>query len=734
MNGKSKLQTATEQLEKLTGSIERVTYHNPENGFCVLRIKCKGQRDLTTVVGSSITVTAGEYMECLGSWFNDKTHGLQFKAQQLKVVEPTTLEGIEKYLGSGLVKGIGPGFAKRLVKAFGRDVFEIIEANPDKLTELDGIGAKRKERITKAWSEQKKIREIVVFLHSHGVGTARAVRIYKTYGDNAIPKVKENPYRLAMDIRGIGFKTADALAVRLGIPKDSVIRARAGVRHVLQEYSGQGHCAALVDDLIQASIEILEIAQPIIEEAIEKEIASGELVQEDFDGKPGLFLSGFYKAELSVTKKLKSLQQGPVAWGDIDIDKAVPWVEEKNKISLSESQRKAIELAVSSKVVIITGGPGVGKTTVVNSILKIIRAKTSKILLCAPTGRAAKRLSESTNMEAKTLHRLLAYDPQSHGFKHNEEMPLEADLLVIDEMSMVDILMMNNLLKAVPQDCAVIFVGDVDQLPSVGPGSVLADCINSEAIPTVKLTEIFRQAASSQIIVNAHRINKGYMPKLDYDSEEMTDFYFVKGDTPEIIQAKLLKVISERIPKRFNLDPMRQVQVLTPMNRGSLGARSLNIEIKNCLNQSKGQEVTRYGTSFSTGDKVIQMVNNYDKDVFNGDIGFITQMDMEESQLLIDFDGREVEYEFDELDEVALAYAISIHKSQGSEYPAIVIPLATQHFTLLERNLVYTGVTRGKGLVVVVGQAKALGMAVKNKGSSQRLTKLESRLHDAEVV
>ncbi|MDD2366737.1 MAG: ATP-dependent RecD-like DNA helicase [Desulfuromonadaceae bacterium] len=728
MNGKAT--TSDVPVERLSGSVERVTFHSEESGFCVIRIKVKGKRELVTVIGSAATITPGEFVECVGTWHNDKTHGLQFKTTHLKTVPPSTLEGIEKYLGSGMVKGIGPHFAKVLVKAFGVDVFTVIEETPERMLSLPGIGKKRTDKVTAAWAEQKAIREIMVFLQSHGVGTGRAVRIYKTYGDEAIIKVSENPYRLALDIHGIGFKTADVIAGRLGIAPDSLIRAQAGVRHVLQELSGDGHCAAPHDTLIKESVKLLEIDEAILEEAIREEVTQENLVPEEIDGVPCLFLTPLHRAEQGVANSVRRILIGAPPWGKIDAEKALPWVEEKTGLSLSQSQQDAVCLALTSKTLVITGGPGTGKTTLVNSILKILAAKQLDILLAAPTGRAAKRMTETTGREAKTIHRLLEFDPQSFGFKRGRDNPLEADLIVIDESSMVDLVLMNKLLAAVPDSAALMIVGDVDQLPSVGPGAVLADIIASGSVPTVRLTEIFRQAATSKIIVNAHRINKGELP-LRNETEELSDFYFIPAETPEEIHAKLLQVVTERIPKRFGLHPVKDVQVLTPMNRGGLGAHALNAELQKVLNGNSEPKITRFGTTYSPGDKIIQTVNNYDKEVFNGDIGQILEIDTEESSLKADYDGRIVEYEFGELDEVSLAYATSIHKSQGSEYPAVVIPLAMQHYMLLERNLIYTAVTRGKKLVTIIGQPKALGMAVKNKNATKRLTNLTARLRSA---
>jgi exodeoxyribonuclease V alpha subunit len=567
----------TSPRERLSGAIERVTFHSPESGFCVLRVKVRGERDLITVIGSAASIAPGEFLEAEGVWINDRQHGLQFKSLELRVIPPRTLDGIEKYLGSGMVKGIGPHFAKKLVKAFGEAVFDIIEQHPDRLRELDGIGPKRQQRVTRAWAEQKVIREIMVFLQSHGVGTTRAVRIYKTYGDVAVEKVRENPYRLALDIHGIGFKTADTIAERLGIPRDSLIRAQAGVRHVLQGIAGDGHCAAWQDALAETAVALLEIPPPIIAEAIAAELAEENLIAEPIEDRPALFLAPLQRAEVGIARGLQRLRQGPPLWGAIDTDKALPWVETQTGLALSDSQRAAIAAAVASKVAVITGGPGVGKTTVVNSLLRILRAKGVQVLLCAPTGRAAKRLSESTGQEAKTIHRLLEFDPQTMGFKRNAEQPLELDLLV------VDVALMNQLLRAVPSQAAVLLVGDVDQLPSVGPGAVLADVIGSGAVPTVRLTEIFRQAAASRIVVNAHRINAGQWPE-DPDAERPdSDFYLIRCDTPEAIHERLIRVVTERIPQRFGLDPVRDVQILTPMNRGGLGARALNVALQAVL-------------------------------------------------------------------------------------------------------------------------------------------------------
>jgi exodeoxyribonuclease V alpha subunit len=722
----------SEPRERLSGAIERVTFHSEESGFCVLRVKVKGQRDLVTVVGSAASVTPGEYIEALGQWVNDREHGLQFKADFLKVVPPTTLKGIEKYLGSGMVKGIGPHFAKKLVQAFGEAVFDVIEEAPERLLELEGIGPKRKQRVVEAWAEQKAIREIMVFLQSHGVGTSRAVRIYRTYGDEAIAKVSENPYRLALDIWGIGFKTADTIAQKLGIPPDSLLRAQAGVRHALQVWSEQGHCAAPREKLISMAAELLEIPEATIEQAIAAELEAENLTGEPTGAGELIYLTPMHRAETGCANHIRRLLEGVPPWGHLDAAKAIPWVEGKTGLTLSESQRLAVAAVLGSKAAIITGGPGVGKTTLVNSLLRILRAKHVNVLLCAPTGRAAKRMTETTGLEAKTVHRLLEFDPKEYRFQRNEEHPLDTDLLVIDEASMMDVVLMNQLLKAVPSRAGLLIVGDVDQLPSVGPGAALADLIDSGAVPTVRLTEIFRQAQESRIIVNAHRINRGELPLAHRSEEGVSDFYLIEAETPEDIAGKLIQAVTERIPRRFSFHPIDDIQVLTPMNRGGLGVRALNAELQQRLNGQSEPKVTKFGTVFAPGDKVIQMVNNYDKEVFNGDIGRITRINLETSDLTIDFDGRTVEYDLSELDEISLAYAASIHKSQGSEYPAVVIPLAMQHYMLLERNLLYTGVTRGKELVVVIAESKALRMAVRNRKAGKRLTCLAERLADAD--
>ena len=713
--------------EVLAGLVERVTFHNPENGFCVLRVKARGQRDLITVIGHAAMIAAGEFVQASGSWVNDHTHGRQFRAAFLKASPPTTLEGIERYLGSGLIRGIGPVYARRLVRAFGDGVFDLIEQQPERLRDVTGIGARRAAQIVTGWAEQKVVREIMLFLHAHGVGTARAVRIYKTYGNDAVQVMSENPYRLARDIRGIGFRTADQIAARLGIEKTALIRLRAGVSHALAEAMNEGHCGLPIEELTTLTAKLLEVPADLLEAPLALELEAGAVVADLLDGRRCVFLAGLYRAEQVIAERLRLLTAGKLSWPAIDAARAIPWVEERTGLVLADSQREAVRLALRSKALVITGGPGVGKTTLLNSILRILQAKQVQVALCAPTGRAAKRLSESTGLEAKTIHRLLETDPRSGDFRRTEDNPLACDLLVIDEASMVDVPLMRSLMRAVPDDAAVLIVGDVDQLPSVGPGQVLADIIGSGLVPVVRLTEVFRQAAGSRVISNAHRINQGQMPDLTR-TEGPTDFYFLDADEPADAVAKLITVVRERIPKAFGLEPIRDVQVLCPMNRGGLGARALNVELQRALNPPGEQVVERFGSTYGPGDKVMQTENDYDREVYNGDLGIVRRVDTEESELIVDFEGREVSYGFGELDELVLAYATTIHKSQGSEYPAVVIPVTTQHYTMLARNLLYTGVTRGKRLVVLIGQRKALAIAVRNQGGRRRWSKLREWL------
>jgi exodeoxyribonuclease V alpha subunit len=720
--------TPEKPIEMLAGPVERVTFHNADNGFCVLQVKVQGREELVPVIGHCASVNPGEYIEAHGHWWNDREHGLQFKAKILRTIHPTTLEGIEKYLGSGLIKGIGPHFAAKLVKTFAEQVFDVIEQEPNRLLSVEGIGKGRLSKIVKGWKEQRVVREIMVFLQSHGVGTMRAVRIYKTYGEQAIEIVRENPYRLARDIRGIGFKTADQLAQRLGIDAHSPLRAQAGVNHVLLELSGEGHCAFPVESLVAEAVKLLVIPDTIIRDAIAQEIRNDELIQEEADGERWLYLKALYQSEVGLAKTLRQLSAGSHPLPEIDMEKAIAWVEQRTSLILAPSQREAITLAMKSKTLVITGGPGVGKTTLVKSILSILMAKKLECLLCAPTGRAAKRLFESTGLEAKTIHRLLTFQPENAQFKYNRDNRLKCDVLIVDECSMVDLPLMYKLLQSVPDNAAVILVGDVDQLPSVGPGQVLLDCIQAGTLPVVRLTEIFRQAAQSQIVTNAHRINQGHMIEATPSEAELSDFYLIEANDPEAIVERLLRLVRERIPRRFGFRSVEDIQVLTPMNRSGLGARALNVELQKALNPNWGMGIERYGSRFAPGDKVMQTENDYDKDVFNGDIGIIQNVDTVEQEVTVDFDGKPVTYGFDELDELSLAYACTIHKSQGSEYPVVIVVLHSQHYPMLRKNLIYTGITRGKRLVILLGSRKALWIALKHAGENQRFSRLRRRL------
>jgi exodeoxyribonuclease V alpha subunit len=730
VNRRLKPQAESSTQEVLAGLVERVTFHNAENGFCVIRIKARGHRELVTAVGHAATIAAGEWVTASGEWVNDRTHGQQFKSRFMRTSAPTTTEGIEKYLGSGMIRGIGPVYARKMVKAFGEKVFDVIEAEPDRLREVTGIGPMRAKKITGAWAEQKIVREIMVFLHSHGVGTARAVRIFKTYGADAVQVMTENPYRLARDIRGIGFKTADAIAMKLGIEKTAMIRVRAGISYALTEAMDEGHCGLPAEELTPLAVELLEVPAELVQTALDLELAEGTVVADTVGETPCIFLAGLYRAEQVIAEQIRSLARGTLPWPYIDPEKALPWIEQKTGLSLAESQIAAIRLALLSKVLIITGGPGVGKTTIVNSVLRILAAKGVRLSLCAPTGRAAKRMTEATGFEAKTIHRLLEVDPKGGGFKRDSDNPLDCDLLVVDETSMVDVMLMQALMRAVPDHVAFLIVGDIDQLPSVGPGQILADVIASGAVQVVRLTEVFRQAAHSRIITSAHQINRGFIPDLSRPEGD-SDFYFVPADDPETAVTRIIELVKTRIPQRFGLDPVRDIQVLCPMNRGGVGARSLNIELQAALNPAGERKVERFGWTFAPGDKIMQIENDYDKDVYNGDIGYIDDVDPDAGELTASFDGRPITYGFSELDTLVPAYAATIHKSQGSEYPAVVIPVLTQHYAMLQRNLLYTGVTRGKRLVVLVGQKKAVAIAVRNVSGRRRWSKLNEWLATA---
>ncbi len=725
-------------LTELQGLIERITYTNEENGYTVARLKVAGRPDLVTVIGNLLSPMPGEVIRMQGEWSNHPKFGEQFKIVTYKSMAPATVHGIEKYLGSGLIKGIGPVMAKRIVKRFGKDTLDIIETEVERLTEVDGIGAGRIGMIRKAWADQKEIREVMLFLQGNGVNSGYATKIFKQYGNDSIRVVRDNPYRLATDIFGIGFITADKIAENLGFAKDSELRAEAGILYVLHQLADEGHVYYPYEPLVGRCREILQVDREVIIKAfgtiaVEKRIVIEDLNESDEEvreNNKAVYLAKYYYSETSIANRMKNLVRTPKSIRSIDADRAVEWVQEKLSISLARKQIEAIKSAALSKVMVITGGPGTGKTTIINSIIRIYKAVGVKIMLAAPTGRAARRMSEATDREAKTIHRLLEYSPKKAAFQKDDREPLDCDLLIVDEASMIDTMLMHHLLKAVPPAATFILVGDVNQLPSVGAGNVLNDIIASGAVPVVELNEIFRQARESSIVVNAHLINSGSVPSFKRSSEggRLDDFYFIEKEEPEDVLKLIIQMVKERIPKRFGLDPVDEIQVLTPMHKGTVGAGNLNAQLQNALRPTQEGGVSRGGRHFRTGDKVMQIKNNYDKDVFNGDIGRVVRIDYESQEATLSFDGREVAYDFADLDEIVLAYAVSVHKSQGSEYPAVVIPVLTQHYVLLQRNLIYTAITRGKKLVVLIGTKRALTIAVKNDKTQKRYTRLRARL------
>ena len=723
----------TDMLADLQGQIERITYTNDENGFTIAKLKVYGQRDLVTIVGNLMAPMPGEIIKMRGEWSNHPKYGEQFKIVHYKTTVPASVYGIEKYLGSGLIKGIGPVMAKRIVKRFGKKTLDVIEEDIERLAEVDGIGEKRIGMIKKAWDDQKEIREVMLFLQTHGVSSGYATKIFKQYGDRSIQVVKENPYRLATDIFGIGFITADNIAEKLGFDKNSELRAEAGILYVLNQLSDDGHVYYPYDPLIEKCQEILQVNSEIIIQALGVIDLDNRIVIEDLKGlemfggnHKAVYLAKFHVSESSIANRLKILINAPKSIRNIKTNKAIEWVQKQLSIILAEKQIEAVKCATENKVMVITGGPGTGKTTIITAILKIFSKLKVRIMLAAPTGRAAKRMSETTGHEAKTIHRMLEYSIKKGGFQKNEEYPLNCDLLIVDEASMIDTILMHHLLKAIPPKATFILVGDVNQLPSVGAGNVLRDIIASGAVPVVELNEIFRQAKESLIIVNAHKINKGILPSLK-PSGPKDDFYFIEQEEPEEVLRIILELVKERVPHRFGLDPVDDIQVLTPMHRGTVGAGNLNAELQKALNPGE-DGVIRGNRNFRINDKVMQVKNNYDKEVFNGDIGRITRIDPENQEVTISFDGRDVPYDFTDLDEIILAYAISVHKSQGSEYPAVISPILTQHYVLLQRNLIYTGVTRGRKLVVIAGTRKALAIGVKNDKTEKRYTYLRHRL------
>jgi len=715
--------------DALRGLIERVTFHNEETGFAVLRVKVRGRRELVPVVGSVATVAPGEWIMAEGRWMNDREHGQQFRADRLETQPPDSREGIEKYLASGLIRGIGPVYAKKLVEKFGEQVFDIIENQSARLQEVGGIGAERRRAIKQAWADQRVVREIMVFLHTHGISTSRAVRIFKLYGPEAIERIRTDPYCLARDVPGIGFASADVIAERLGLAGDSLLRIRAGLAHVLDAATGEGHCALPRGTLVESAAKLLAVDDARAEEVLAAEMARGTLEADAIDGEDLIFSPNLRTAEMVIAARIGRLAARESAgYPPIDFARALAWVQERTGKVLAASQARALRLALERSLAVITGGPGVGKTTLLNSVLKILRAKNVRCVLCAPTGRAAKRLAESTGLEAKTIHRLLEPMPGG-GFRRDENAPLEGDLFVMDEVSMVDVPLMARFLRAVPRGGNLLLVGDPDQLPSVGPGLVLRDLIATA--PCVKLDVVFRQEGGSAIVTSAHAINAGHLPELAADGRG--DFFFIDRETPEEALETVLELVRTRIPAKFGFDPLSDVQVLAPMNRGTLGVRNLNMRLQAALNPARvdGMEVERFGVTYRAGDKVIQTRNNYDKDVFNGDIGRIERVVAEEREVRVQFDDRSVSYDFGELDELSPAFAITVHKSQGSEYPCVIVPLAMEQYVLLQRNLLYTGVTRGRRLVVLVGQKRALAAAVRNHAVRERCSGLLARLRAA---
>lgn len=701
--------------------VERITYQNPENGYSVLKVKVKGYDDLVTLVGNLLEVPVGSVLLCRGEWKVDKHYGSQFVAATWEETMPATVYGIEKYLGSGLVKGIGPRFARAIVQRFGAATIEVIETDIERLYEVPQIGRKRVEKIRESWERQKEIKNVMLFLQSYDVSTAYAAKIYREYGSESIDKVRENPYRLADDIWGIGFKTADGIAGKMGYGKNDARRCRSGILYTLGQLSDEGHVYAEREQLVQAACALLEADAAPVCEALERMILSEELITE----QEAIYLPAFYHAECGAARRLKELAEsaGRTLF-TTELDPGVLTAE--TGIDYDDVQLAAIRQAVTSKVMVLTGGPGTGKTTTTQGIIAALKKAGLRVLLAAPTGRAAKRMSEATGMDAKTIHRLLEYNPQD-GYKRGDENPLDGDALIVDECSMIDILLMNNLMKAVPVTMRLMLVGDIDQLPSVGAGNVLRDIIDSQKIPVVRLTRIFRQAQKSRIVMSAHAINQGRFP--DTSNGRDTDFFFMKEEDPERVAATVVRLVKERLPRAYGQRPDK-IQVLTPMQRGIVGAANLNLSLQEALNPS-GPSLNRGGYTYRQADRVMQVRNNYDKEVFNGDLGYVESVNTEDRTLTVDFDGRSVEYDVTELDELTLAYATTIHKAQGSEYPIVVLPVLMTHYVMLQRNLIYTGITRAKKICVLIGTTKALACAIRNQAVLKRNTKLKERLNPA---
>ena len=705
-------------LEHLRCVVERITYQNEKSGYSVIKCVAKGYNDLVTVVGPMPEVHVGSVLSLGGQWKVDPKYGRQFSVETFDETLPATVYGIEKYLGSGLVKGIGPKFAKRIVQRFGKDTLEVIETDPERLKEITGIGKQRVEQIKKSWEEQKEVKNIMLFLQGYDVSTSFATKIFKTYGNESIQIVQENPYRLADDIWGIGFKTADTIAAKMGFGPEKHERLRSGLLYTLNRLADDGHCFATTEQLQKTGSDLLGVDEALLDMTLTEMIHEKDVILD----QGAIYLPAFYFSEVGVAKRLNAIALNEEGI-HINIPKLPERIRAKTGMDYDEVQMQAILTAVHSKIFVLTGGPGTGKTTTTLGIISVFREGGANILLAAPTGRAAKRLSETTGMEAKTIHRLLEIKPPD-GYQRNEENPLEGDVLIVDECSMIDIMLMHNLLKAVPDSMTLILVGDVDQLPSVGAGNVLRDIIDSNCVPVVRLTRIFRQAMSSRIILNAHRINEGKFPDISNGLD--TDFFFIQREDPEAAVQTIVDLIRTRLPKRYSISPS-EIQVLAPMQRGVVGASNLNQALQSAINPSE-HCVRRGGYSFRVRDKVMQIRNNYEKEVFNGDIGVIESLDLEERTVRVSIDGRTVEYDFTELDELVLAYATTIHKSQGSEYPIVVVPILMSHFTMLQRNLIYTAITRAKKVLVIVGTKKALAFAVQKVTVNRRNTMLKERL------
>jgi exodeoxyribonuclease V alpha subunit len=707
---------------KLEGVVEGIVYRSEETNYTVCRVRVDRTGDPVTLVGACAAVWIGETVRATGSWVRHKQHGYQFQADTIACVPPTSARGIERYLAGGMIRGIGKVMAERLVAKFGADTLRIIEKESARLEEVDGIGPTRRQRIKESWIEQRAVRDIMIFLQSHGVGTAQAARIYRHYGNDAIAVISDDPYRLCRDVWGIGFKTADGVAGSIGIPRDSPTRARAGLTHTLQTMTDEGHCFCPSPELILQAQDLLGIPAEILAAALTSELRAGRLIE---DGGR-VYLPSLHEAEVTVAARIQRLRRTGPAFKPIDADKAVPWAEERMRITLSADQRDALSMALTNKVSIITGGPGVGKTTIIRALVDVFGARRLNVRLAAPTGRAAKRMDEATGHEAMTIHRMLKFQPGEGAFLHGLAAPVEGDAFILDEVSMVDLPLMASFLSALPDSALLVLVGDKDQLPSVGPGNVLRDLMESGAVPCARLDTIFRQRARSWIVHNAHLVNEGKHMELP-SGKELSDFYFVEALDPDHAIKLTLDLAVERIPKRFGFDPLNDIQVLTPMRRNQLGAENLNLVLQERLNPA-GPEAHRFGRTYRQGDRVMQVRNNYDREVFNGDVGRIESVDSDDQEVVVNFDGRRVRYDLADIDELVHAYACSIHKSQGSEYPAVIVLMTTQHFKLLQRNLLYTAITRGRKLVCIVGSSKAMAIAIRNNEIRLRRTGLRERL------